>query len=319
MAIKSKSFFISVIIPSYNRKDTISQTVNSILSQKCDFDFEIVIGDDCSTDGVRELLKEYQKQYPDKIRLIFHEKNIGLAANWATCVKHCEGKYIANCDNDDYWHNENKLQMQVDFMEANPNVGMCHTNYRVHDRKKNTIKEVEASKDTEYGVALQKKVFGSDFKCCNASVLYRSDVLRKYINLDDYIKYQFTLQDWNTWIILAAYTDFYCLQESTATFGVETVSITRPDSYEKVLKRFEKERECYKYVCDMFPDIFPYNKEEYDEYIKNVLFNLAIKKNDYDKAKELYNIKELKGVRKLAMLNKLSFSLFSGLKKFRNG
>jgi len=77
---------VSVIIPSYNRKATVGQTMDSILSQKCNFDFEIVIGDDCSTDGVRELLLEYQKNHPDIFKLIFHETNVGLAANWASCV-----------------------------------------------------------------------------------------------------------------------------------------------------------------------------------------------------------------------------------------
>lgn len=309
---------VSVIIPSYNRIDKVSYTLDSILSQKCDFEFEIIIGDDCSTDGVRELLKEYQHQFPEKIKLIFHEENIGLAANWATCVKECRGKYITNCDNDDYWHNENKLQLQVDFMESHPDIGMCHTNYRIHNRDRNTIIEVKGSKDTEHGVELQKKVFGPEFKCCNATVMYRSNMLRKYVNFEDYIKYQFTLQDWNTWIILAAYVDFYCLDISTATFGIETVSITRPDSYEKILKRFEKERECYIYVCNLFPKIFPYKKEEYDNYINKVLFNLAVKKKDYKKAKELYQKKESKGIKKIIMLNELTFSLFSILKNIKN-
>jgi glycosyltransferase involved in cell wall biosynthesis len=108
---------VSVVIPSYNRAETVGQTIDSILNQQCNFEFEIVIGDDCSTDNAREVLQGYQKQYPTKIKLLFHDTNLGLGANWATCVQHCRGKYLANCDNDDYWHNPEKLQLQVDFLD----------------------------------------------------------------------------------------------------------------------------------------------------------------------------------------------------------
>lgn len=77
---------ISAIIPNFNRADTVGQTIDGILAQKVNADVEIVIGDDCSTDNAREVLLKYQKQYPDIIHLIFHEHNIGLGANWATCV-----------------------------------------------------------------------------------------------------------------------------------------------------------------------------------------------------------------------------------------
>ena len=108
------STLISVVIPSYNRSGTVGQTIESIINQKVNADIEIIIGDDCSTDDAREVLQKYKMSYPEIIRLIFHDKNIGLGANWATCVKECHGKYICNCDNDDYWHNSNKLQIQLD-------------------------------------------------------------------------------------------------------------------------------------------------------------------------------------------------------------
>lgn len=308
---------VSVIIPSYNRADKVSHTLDSILSQKCDFDFEIVIGDDFSTDNVREVLKTYKDRYPEKIILLFHEKNIGLAANWATCVKHSHGKYIANCDNDDYWHNENKLQIQVEFMEAHPEVGLCHTNYRIHHREEETIIEVEASKDTKHGSSLQKKVFGSTFKCCNATVMYRKEMLEKYVNLDDFIKYQFTLQDWNTWVILAAYANFYCLPISTATFGIETESITRPKNFEKLEQRFKQERECYKYVYDLFPNNFPYIEEEYNEYENGVLLNLSYRNKDYKKAKKYGKKLKKRNLKKICSQNFILFNLFTFLKKLR--
>lgn len=87
----SERILISTIIPSYNRADTVGMTINSILTQQVDADIEIIIGDDCSTDNARNVLLEYKEKYPDIIHLIFHEHNIGLGANWATCVKACKG------------------------------------------------------------------------------------------------------------------------------------------------------------------------------------------------------------------------------------
>ena len=232
---------VSVVIPSYNRADTVGHTIESIMQQKCNFDFEIVIGDDCSTDNARFVLKQYQKQYPQNILLIYHDQNIGLGANWATCVKHCRGKYIANCDNDDYWHNSNKLQLQVDFLETNLQFGVIHTDYRNHNRDTGKIEEVIVS-NISFDIPLQQAIFTGQFKCCNATIMYRKELIDKYVNLDDYIKLHFTLQDWNTWIILSKFTEFYCLPVSTATFGVETESITRPNSYDKIELRFKNEK-----------------------------------------------------------------------------
>jgi len=280
----TKLSFVSVIIPSYNRSNTVGQTIDSILAQQCDFPFEIIIGDDCSTDNARDVLLGYQKKYPQQIKLLFYEQNIGLGANWATCVKAAKGKYICNCDNDDYWHNPDKLRIQFDYMESHPDENVIITNHRNHNRDTGVITEEPAWIDRS--VTLQQAFFQGKQRFCNATIMYRAEFLRKHLNLDDYIKYQFTLQDWNTWIILSAYTDFTILPVSTATFGIETESITRPATYEKIQERFRKEKECYQYVCGLFPENLKYDEKSYDVYIQSVLLNLAYKKRDFKNARK---------------------------------
>lgn len=313
-----KEPLVSVVIPSYNRTDTIRITIDSIVNQKCNFEFELIIGDDCSTDNARDVLLDYQKRYPDKIILIFHDLNIGLGANWATCVKHCRGKYVANCDNDDYWHNIDKLQIQVEFMKNNPGYGMIHTDYRKHNRATGKITDEMASNSIKTSEPLQLSIMNGNFRCCNATVMYQKEILNKYINLDDYIKYQFTLQDWNTWMILAKYTDFCCLPVSTATFGIETDSITRPVSFQQLEERFRKERGCYKYVCDLFPEDFPYNSEDYDDYSNSSLLNLAFKYKNFAKAKEYSSRLKIRDLKQLCATNKVLFSLFCTLKEIKD-
>lgn len=313
--INIKYHLVSVVIPSFNRSNTVTQTIDSIISQQCDFLFEIIIGDDCSTDNTREVLREYQQKYPDIIQLIFHEKNIGLAANWATCVKSCQGKYICNCDNDDYWHNPDKLQLQVDYMELHTNENVLVTNYRRQNR--NTGKTTEEKVLINRSMSLQQAFFKGKQLLCNATIMYRKDFLLKHINLDDYIKYQFTLQDWNTWVILSAYTDFSLLPVSTATFGVETQSITRPSDYKEIELRFNKEIECYKYVCELFPQNLLYDEKGYVNFKYSNLLNHAYNQKDFKNAKFYANKVGGDSLRVLFSKNQITFWIYVFLRNLK--
>ncbi|MEA5527945.1 glycosyltransferase family 2 protein [Nodularia spumigena] len=117
---------VSVWLLTYNHKNFIDEAINSILVQQTNFSYEIVIGDDCSTDGTNEIIRNYQTQYPDKIRLLLAKRNLwqplpGIQGVTSVALyQTCRGKYIALCEGDDYWTDPLKLQKQVDFLEANP-------------------------------------------------------------------------------------------------------------------------------------------------------------------------------------------------------
>ncbi len=130
---------VSICCITYNHKPFIGQTIESFLMQKTNFKFEIVIGDDCSTDGASEIIKEYKEKYPDRIKLIASDKNVGAHENMRNIIKACQGKYIALCDGDDYWTDPGKLQKQVDFLEQNAEYVMCCHYTRVIDVNHNTL------------------------------------------------------------------------------------------------------------------------------------------------------------------------------------
>lgn len=113
---------VSVAMISYNHAAYIAQAVESALNQETSFPFEVVVGDDVSTDGTREILLGLQKRYPDRLRLLFHEKNLGNMGkpNFMAVFNACRGEYFAFLDGDDYWNSRGKLQMQVDALEQNP-------------------------------------------------------------------------------------------------------------------------------------------------------------------------------------------------------
>lgn len=111
---------VSVFMMTYNHEKYIAQALDSVLMQKCNFHYEIVIGEDCSTDNTRSILLSYKEKNPEKIKLLLHEKNIGAANNQNEVFKNCTGKYVAMLEGDDYWTDPCKLQKQVDFLETNP-------------------------------------------------------------------------------------------------------------------------------------------------------------------------------------------------------
>ena len=122
---------VSVSMITYNHEKFIAQAVESVLMQKANFEYELVIGEDCSTDNTRQILLEYQKKYPDKIRLLLPEKNLGMQKNAINTLQASRGQYIAALEGDDYWTDPLKLQKQVDFLEANPDFAICFHNVAI--------------------------------------------------------------------------------------------------------------------------------------------------------------------------------------------
>lgn len=139
-----KTPLVSVLVTPYNQKDYIRQTLDSILMQQCDFDFEIVIGEDCSTDGTREICQEYALRYPDHIVLCLNNSNKGLLNNYFDVFLKARGKYVADCGGDDYWLTNSKLQQQVDLLEAHPEVSLVAGNWRLYHQKTGLFTEPDS-------------------------------------------------------------------------------------------------------------------------------------------------------------------------------
>ena len=125
----SQRFFLT-----YNHQSFVRQALDSVLMQKVSFPYEIVIGDDCSTDGTREIVCEYQRNHPGKIRLLLAKRNLwkeisgGCGAVMVTAIlRSCLGNYVAMLEGDDYWGDPRKLQTQLNLLEANPKLSGCFT------------------------------------------------------------------------------------------------------------------------------------------------------------------------------------------------
>ncbi|MFZ4641432.1 MAG: glycosyltransferase family 2 protein [Nodosilinea sp.] len=128
---------VSVVVITFNDKDFIRESIDSVISQQTNFPYEVIISNDCSTDGTIEIIQEYQNVYPDRVRLLIADRNlwkplpgvIGLTS--LAALQACRGKYIALSHGDDYWTDPTKLQKQVDFLEANPDFSICFHKVKV--------------------------------------------------------------------------------------------------------------------------------------------------------------------------------------------
>jgi glycosyltransferase involved in cell wall biosynthesis len=135
---------------TYNHEQYIRQSIEAVLSQVTNFDFQLVIGEDNSTDSTKEICLVFAERYPDKIKLITASANVGMSKNFLRTYKACKGKYIAFCEGDDYWTDTNKLQKQVDFLEANSDYCACFHNVQMKEERTGALKAERTSESDNW-------------------------------------------------------------------------------------------------------------------------------------------------------------------------
>ncbi len=134
---------VSVIMITYNHEPFIAEAIESVLMQKTTFDFEIIIGEDCSTDNTRETINAYAAKFSQKIKPLLHNKNLGMLRNFATVYQACRGEYVALLEGDNYWTDPYKLQKQVDFLNTHSDYITCFHRVEILDPESLTTRDVE--------------------------------------------------------------------------------------------------------------------------------------------------------------------------------
>ena len=191
---------VSVAITTYNQERFIEAAVRSALDQDTDFPFEIVVGDDRSTDGTRALLSALRDLYPDKIRLLLHEANIGARANFLEVLKASRGEYLARLDGDDFWVDRDKLAAQVALLDGNPHLAMCfHTVVVCNEQGEITKMSKMRAKTVKASYGLPDILRKNFVPCC--SIMFRRALLP---GIPDWTaKYRSFPNDWVMSITLA--------------------------------------------------------------------------------------------------------------------
>jgi glycosyltransferase involved in cell wall biosynthesis len=262
---------LSVCLITYNHVKYIKTAIESVLMQKVRFKFELIIADDFSTDGTREILFDYQKKYPEFITLILQPQNVGASQNWINLITHPKAKYIAYFEGDDYWTDTEKLQLQVDFLEANPGYSLSFHNADVinADGKKTIRKFNHYKKDTYEGEDLLRH-----WLIPTASVVFRN-VLEK--PLPKYIQNS-THGDLALFLYLAQFGKIGCINKTMSVYRINEQSITK--SRFKGIDHNEKHIEqCQEMIVFFNPRYKKILTRRISEYLCSTAYLYAREKN----------------------------------------
>lgn len=215
--MKSKEVLVSISCITYNHVQYIRQCLDGFLMQHTNFAFEVLIHDDCSTDGTTEIIKEYELMYPDIIKPIYEKENQYQQGKPSGSVvwnfPRAQGKYIALCEGDDYWTDPLKLQKQVDFLEANPDYGMCYTQSRVFYQSSNVFGPIFGGEtpNTFASIANENRI-------PTQTVIFKADQLRKYIYEIDSTGKGWKMGDYPMYLWFAANSKIHFISTPTAVY-----------------------------------------------------------------------------------------------------
>lgn len=166
--------FVSVSMITYNHEQYVGEAIESVLAQQTDFPIELVIGEDCSTDSTRDICAAYAAKYPDIIRLLPLEPNLGFQKNFIRTLTACTGKYIALLDGDDFWTDPEKLMKQTRFLEQNALFNLVFHN--VNQLRNNHLDGLVYPTDRKNVISISDILSHDYTQTC--SILFRSEPLR---------------------------------------------------------------------------------------------------------------------------------------------
>lgn len=174
---------LSVCLITYNHATYIRQAIEGVLMQQINFSWELIIADDYSTDGTREIVFEYHEKYPELIKIIPRSENVGAAKNWIELISFSRAKYIAYFEGDDYWTDPSKLQKQVDFLESNPSYGICWTKATYHDiltNKKYVPESFEQLLENETYYTIDLNSYYDKYATPTLTTVFKANILSLY-------------------------------------------------------------------------------------------------------------------------------------------
>lgn len=206
----------SIVVTTYNQEQSLPVTLDSLLAQKTSFPFEIVVGEDCSKDGTRAVLADYAQRYPEVIRPVYNEHNLGILGNYVSTLRQCRGKYIAGCAGDDFWNDPEKLQLQVDIMEDDPGIGLVYTDVYMDSvaTGEKSVRRCKNPQEDLFTQLLHGCFITAPTACFRASLL-------EHVDFDGFRRLGFIMEDYPMWLTFSLYTKFYHLKRPTVTYRIE--------------------------------------------------------------------------------------------------
>ena len=206
---------VSVCMITYNHENYIREAIEGVLMQKTDFDIELIIGEDFSQDNTRLICQEYSAKYPNIIRLLSSNKNLGMMPNFVRTSEACSGKYIALCEGDDYWIDPYKLKKQVDFLQVNKDFAFCHHKMKILYDGNDNEPDLSVQEGQKEVTTIEDLAKGYS-QIYTASCVYRNGLINK---LPDWF-YKSPAGDYLLHMLHAQYGKIKCLPDIMGVYRV---------------------------------------------------------------------------------------------------
>ncbi|MEM8520384.1 GNAT family N-acetyltransferase [Flavobacterium sp. PL12] len=288
---------VNVCVMVYNHESFIEECISGLLMQKCNFNFDIIVGEDGSSDNSREILKNYQSKFPGKFKLLLHNENIGATKNQIEIFNNCTGNFIAICEGDDYWTDPLKLQKQFDILNNDSSIGLVYTKCSRTDSSK----------------LVGKKIVGNDLfysnKIPTLTTVFSREILNNYIRNVNLENKNWQMGDYPMWLWFHIHSNIYFLDTVTACYRVLNNSASHfSDGNKRVLFNINSFE-----MTDFFAEGY-LDKKEYNLFLNKGLFFLSLSAMRH-KSNLLWDIgNRIKNLDKKSLNNKILLLFLKGYK-----
>ena len=262
---------LSVLLITYNNEDYIEDTLKSVLKQKGNFTFEIVVGDDCSTDKTLEIINIYASKYPNLFAVKKNESQLGIINNFKTTLDRCQGRYIFDVAGDDLLYTEDAFESMLEPFRKKPNLGFIDSGYNELDTDTNKLNlytnktSIKTDKDAYKKLAYLGLIIP-------IGTCYNKEALYKHVDFEYYISENITIEDYPILMDLISNCDFEMVDKNLHTYRVHSNSYSHNKTFKRryflknqMLKLFNYFKEKYQFPEEIATTF-------YESHYKSILF-----------------------------------------------
>lgn len=317
---KENEIIFSVEVITYNQEKYIAQTLDSIIKQKHNYKYEILISDDASSDKTPDIIKSYEKKYPNIIKPIYNRKNLGAMNNYYQNLRRAKGKYLMAAGGDDIWL-PGKVKTQIEFMERNQDFGLCYGISNTNDENENPLKITMNERYADFKDILLKRNCITSLTTC-----IRKSIFDTYIKKIKPQNRDWLMEDYPMWIYFAYTTNIFFINKPLGVYRILTNSVSHSVNLEK---KWRFDYSIYQIRC-FFADYFKLPEDQWnsESELLNTYKNFIETNSEYKKELTPYSIKykqlekklsdhSLKKTIKTVITNLLPYGFIKLLKKKR--
>ncbi|MEW4922957.1 glycosyltransferase family 2 protein [Algibacter sp. 2305UL17-15] len=242
---------LSVHLITFNNEMHIEETLQSILNQKVDFEYEIVVGDDCSSDRTLEIITDYSEKHPGLFKILKNESQLGILKNFKATLDRCTGKYVFDIAGDDLFNTEHALQKMVAILQSDDSLGFVDSGFDEYIEYANTTNRysnktlIESDKDA-YKKAILSGAFTPIGICFNREKIYQ------YVDFDTYIKMNVGIEDYPMLVDLIMNTSVETIKESLHIYRVHKTSYSHTKKLEDLMFQKQQMMELFNYFTNKY-------------------------------------------------------------------